>query len=411
MNSTLKAKLLFILIAVMFLFFFSNDFGLIDVEKTSIITAIAIDKEQNEFVITAQIAVPEATDANTENLKTQLVGKGSTVGGALSDLGNVSGWFPKLAFCNLIILGNSLTEYNVIDALDYFAKTLRIQDSALVALSEKSASELLSISTPLDNISSFALQKIMFKTRGFDRDVASSDIKSFCSGHYSKSKSAYMPLIKILPSGDESSSSGGSSGSSGGSGGSSQGSGAQNGSQGGQQDSKKLFDARTTALFLDGYKVGELDTNLTLTFNALYSNFTGTTIPVEQVPDENGQSSNYLLTVMSSKPKVRVKADENGVNIDISLKLYCKISDHAIDGSTEALAQNSTLPTPLKEKTENMLEGWVKDLIETQKQTKCDIFNIVENIYRKSNKFYDRYKDDYLDHLTYSINIAVDGQK
>ena len=409
MKSTLKAKILMIFVAITFLFFFSNDFGLIDVEKTSIITAIAIDKEQNEFLVTAQIAVPEATDANTENLKTQLVGKGSTVGGALSDLGDVSGWFPKLAFCNLIILGNSLTENNVIDALDYFAKTLRVQDSALVALAENSAKELLSISTPLDNISSFALQKIMFKTRGFDRDVASTDIKTFCSGHYSKSKSAYMPLIKILPSGDESSSSGGSSGSSGGT---SQGSGAQNGTKGGgQQDNKKLFDARTTALFKDGFKVGELDKDLTLTYNAFHSNFTGTTIPVEDVVDSNVQKSNYLLTVMSSKPKIRIKADEKGVHIDLSLKLYCKISDHAIDGSTEALAQNTPLPTPLKEKVEKTLERWIEDLIETQKQTECDIFNILENIYRKSNKYYDKYKDNYLEHLTYSINVSVDGQK
>jgi len=112
-----------ILVAVAFMFFFSNDFGLIDVEKTSIITAIAIDKVEQQFEVTAQIAVPEATDANTENLKAQLTGKGSTVGAALKDLGDVSGWFPKLAFCNLILLGNSLTDTNVIEALDYFAKT------------------------------------------------------------------------------------------------------------------------------------------------------------------------------------------------------------------------------------------------------------------------------------------------
>ena len=99
-----KPKLLYIFIAAVFILFFSNDFGLIDVEKTSIITAIAIDKEDDEFLLTAQIAVPEATDANTENLKTQLSGKGSTVGAALKDLGDISGWFPKLAFCNLILV-------------------------------------------------------------------------------------------------------------------------------------------------------------------------------------------------------------------------------------------------------------------------------------------------------------------
>ncbi|MBQ4098277.1 MAG: hypothetical protein IJC72_03110, partial [Clostridia bacterium] len=151
-----KVKYIMLAILALFVFFFSNDFGLIDVEKTSIITAIAVDKSEDDFLLTAQIAVPEATDTNSENLKAQLSGKGKTVGEALKNLGDLSGWFPKLSFCNLILLGNNLADSNIIEILDYFAKTLRVQDSALVALAENTASELLYLSTPLDNISAFA---------------------------------------------------------------------------------------------------------------------------------------------------------------------------------------------------------------------------------------------------------------
>jgi hypothetical protein len=310
----------------------------------------------------------------------------------------------------LILLGNSLSQDNVIDALDYFAKTLRVQDSALVALSEKSAKELLSVATPLDNISSFALQKIMFKTQGFDRDVASTDIKTFCSGHYSKSGSAYMPIVKIIPSGEESNSSNGSS--SGSSGGSSGGSGAQDGAKGGGQGGQnKLFDTRTTALFKDGYMVGMLDENQTLIFNSLDVGFTGTTLPVNDVLDESGKKSNYLLTVVSYKPKVKVTANEKEVLLDVSLKIYCKITDHAIDGSTEALSQNTPLPKPLKDKAEQMLKGWLNDLIDTQKQTGCDVFNVAEKLYRHNYKYYNKYKDNYLDVLKTTVKVTIDGQK
>ena len=153
-----RAKFLLLSVFILLSFFLSNDLELINVEKTSIITAIAVDKEMDNYLITAQIAVPEATDTNTENQKAQLSGKGKTVGEAIKDLGNTSGWFPKLAFCNLIILGNELANENVVKVLDYFAKTLRVQDSALVVLAEKSGKEILSLSTPLDNISSFAVQ-------------------------------------------------------------------------------------------------------------------------------------------------------------------------------------------------------------------------------------------------------------
>lgn len=411
MKATLKAKILMILVTLSFLFFFSNDFGLIDVEKTSIITAIAIDKEEDNYIVTAQIAVPEATDTNSENLKAQLNGKGTTVGGALKDLGDLSGWFPKLAFCNLIILGNSLTDTNVIDALDYFAKTLRVQDSALVALAEKSAKELLSATTPLDNISAFALQKIMFKTQGFDRDIATTDIKSFCSGHYSNNGSAYMPLIKISDSGNDSSGNSGGGSSSGGSSSSSDGGSSGGQSQGGQKNQNILFDARTTALFKDGYKVGELDENLTLTFNALNTNFAGTTLPVNDVIDKDGKKSSYLLTVKQSTPKIKVTADENKLTVDLSLKLYCNITDHAIDGSTEALSQNTPLPKEVKEKIEQTLKAQIEELVLTEKQTGCDFLKIKEKLYRRNYKQYSRYKDNFLSVMNYNVSVSVDGQK
>ena len=405
MKTTLKAKIIMGLVFIAFLFFFSSDFGLIDVEKTSIITAIAIDKTENEFTVTAQIAVPEATDTNSENLKAQLSGKGTTIGAALKDLGDVSGWFPKLAFCNLILLGNSLSQTNVIEALDYFAKTLRVQDSALVALAENSAKELLAITTPLDNISAFALQKVMFKTQGFDRDVASTDIKSFCAGHYSSSGSAFMPLIKTVDSGDNTSDESSSSSSAK----SASGSESSSGGSGGQ-NKDKLFDARTTALFKDGFKVGELDSDLTLTFNALTENFAGTTLPVDNVPEKDGSSGSYLLTVMTSTPKITLSVG-NDLTINISLKLYCKISDHAAEGSKEALSQNTPLPKPLKETAEKMITDKINDLVDVEKQTGCDFLKIKEKLYRYHHKQYSKFKDNYLSVLKTKIDVSVEGQK
>ena len=156
---TFKPKIALFLLFLISILFFSNDFGLIDIEKTAIITAIAIDKaEDGDYLVTCQIAVPEATGAVSENQKAQMSGKGSTVGGAIKTMGSLSGWFPQTIFCNLIIVGNDLIDQDVIGVLDYFSKTMRVQDSAQVVLAEKKAKDLLSVSTPLDNISSFAIQ-------------------------------------------------------------------------------------------------------------------------------------------------------------------------------------------------------------------------------------------------------------
>lgn len=401
---TRKAKIIMILVVFLFLFFFSNDFGLIDVEKTSIITAVAIDKDGETFNVTAQIAVPEATDTNAENQKAQLSGSGTTVGAALKDLGDVSGWFPKLAFCNLILIGNSISSDNVIPALDYFAKTLRVQDSAIVALAENSAKELLEAATPLDNISSFALQKIMLKNTGFDRDIASSDVKTFCADHYSLSRSSYMPLIKIISTNDSQS---------GGGGGSSSETGMQTGSSSSSESKEKrdkLFNARTTALFVDGIKVGELDQNLTLVFNATKSQMSGTTLSVRAFDSSSQKETDYLLTVLSSKPSLTVKATEKDLLLNVALKLYCKISDHAANNSDQALSQNKPLPKEVVSATEKMLTEFLNDMIETSIKTGCDFLKIKEKLYRYNFKQYSRYKDNYLSVMKSNVTVSVFGQ-
>ena len=404
-----RAKFLLITVLILLTFFLSNDFELINVEKTSIITAIAVDKEKDHYLITAQVAVPEATDTNTENQKAQLSGKGKTVGEAIKDLGNTSGWFPKLAFCNLIILGNDIAKENVVKVLDYFAKTLRVQDSALVVLAEKSGKEILSLSTPLDNISSFAIQKIVLKTIGFDADVAHNDIKTFCTGYYSLNASSYLPIIKVISadsgsgnkgeSADNSSSSGSSSSSSQGSKG-----------KGSNSDSNNLFDVRTTALFKDGKKVGELDENLTHTFNAFNASLTGTSLSIPDVP-LNDSLANYFITVFGENHSFKVKASNNQVNLDFNLSLYCKVTDVDTPGIDDALSTNLPLPKPLVEKTEKMLTENIQNLVKKSIETECDFLKIKEKLYRYNHSQYSLFKDNFLSKLNVKINVEVKGPR
>lgn len=413
-------KLSALLLAAVFLLFFSNDFGLIDIEKTAIITAVAIDLEENgEYKITAQIAVPEATDTNTENLRAQIAGKGSTVGAAIKNIGDTSGWFPQLCFCNLIIVGKGFSDYNIIKVLDYFSKTLRIQDSALIVMAETDGAELLKLSTPLDNISSFALQKILLKNAGLNRDVAVCDVKSFCTGYYSEAGSAYMPLIKVVSQKSEnekasaddangSESSGGSGSAEISGGGSSGGSGSGGESGGAKGDA--IFNADTTALFLHGKKVGELDANLTLAFNALTRDFATSTFEVKDV-NTGGETLNYLLTVFSCTASRSLTVSENGIRLNVSLDAYVKISDMNGQASDLEYIKNLPLPVNVKERAEADFTERITDLIRTEKETGCDFLDVKKELYRKHHSYYYVYKDNFIENLSYSVSVNFSGQK
>ncbi len=397
-----SAKYTLLAIIALFVFFFSNDFGIIDIEKMAIITAVAIDgDESGQYEITAQIAVPEATDNNTENKKAHVSGKGATIGAALKDIGDISGWFPNLSFCNLIILGNAFSEGNIMRVLDYFSRTLRVQESAVVALAENTAKEVLTTSSPFDSISSFAIQKIILKNPGFDNDIANNDIKTFSTGYYSESRSSFLPIIKIVKedlSGNGQSSSGGQNAQSGQS--------QPSESQGGEA----LFDVKTTALFKDGVKVGEMPPRLTLAFNMLTQPFKGTTIEIDGV--KKGLTQNdVLLTCFRCSPKIHLKADENELMVKIDLSLFCKISDQSSVGEDDEYHKNNLLPPEVIEKAESDITQDILDLIELEKQTGCDFLNLKQKLYRYNYKQYSRYKDNYLSTMKVSVSVNVSGQK
>ena len=389
------------------LLFFSNNEGLVDIEKTAIIKAVGIDYIDNEYVATAQIAVPEANDTNTENNKTEITAIGSTIGNAIKKVGDVSGWYPQLAFCNLIVLGQSTLQLNVIKIIDYFSKTLRVQDSALIVVAQDKASDLLKKSTPLDNVCSIALQKKLLKNPGFDQDVATNDIKTFCSGYYSRTGASFIPLVKILKADSDTQSQEQSKNSNA----------FQQNQSSQQQDSnnsqsKCLFDTDTTLLFKDGKVVGELTKEQTKTFNALTKKFEATTISVNNVqPDVTVTPHNYLVTIMRCTPKIKLKADENNLNLQISLNLYCKIADQDAEYSDATYTKNTPMPQAVIDKTKTLFTTWLEELVQTTIQTQCDFLKIKDYLYKYNHKHYARYKDNYLDVMKTDIKVTVSGQK
>ncbi len=402
----IKSLVLSALIGLLLLSFFNNSFGAVDIEKMAIITAIGIDKDEDKYSITAQIAVPEEDSSHTEKKRTHLEGKGVTVGDAIREISDITGWYPQLVFCNLIVLGNEFSKENVLTVLDYFAKTLRIQDSALVVLSSEKASDLLKESSPLDAISSFALQKILYKKSGFNKDVAEINIKKFCSNYYSLASSSYMPVIKSITQDDSSSqesSSGGSQQSSMNAGSQKQKSSSDNG--------KTLFSAKKTALFKRGIKVGELTEDGTMILNLLTKNCADSSISVTDVLDEDLTSTNYLLRIFKNRKSLYFEVDEDSITLHAKIDVYCKIADQNSKNSSVSLSKNNPLPENVKDKLKEKLYSNAEDFFQTIKSTECDILGLEQKLYRFHNKFYQTYKDNYIDKMNIDISVSVSGQK
>lgn len=405
----LRTYFLPIMIAFAMLLFFTHDFGLIDIEHTAIIVAMGVDKTDKEYEVSTKIAIPQATTQNVSNNDSLISAKGKTIAEALDKIAVNTGWYPLFAFCNLIILGENTLNGNIMDTVNYFIRTDRVPDSATVCACEGTAKELLLTNTPLDSVSSFAMQKILQQDYAKMNRIANVNVKQFVEKSLSKSETAYFPYVSTVKSGEksESGSSGGSGGSSGGSGGSSGGSGGSGGQgengQGGNESS--VYDATNTVVFSKGRKVFFLSPEETLMLNLKSKNSIDTFIKLDEVNYE-GKITPVLIEIEDSKKDFYFEFDDKRPVYNIKMILYCRIVSANASAPVSELYPSAKVSDDILEATEKKMKDTLTSLYKKSQLVGCDIFGIKDELYKYHYKKYDGLKDDVLSATALNLEIT-----
>lgn len=407
---TFKIRVALILGALLAIFYFSSDFALIDIEKTAIIVAIGIDEGENSrYKITAQIAIPQATDTAAANDDAVVTADGNTVMEGIQNIGAKTGWHPKLSFCSLVLIGRKVAENGVKDVIDYFIVSEKVQNSAIVAMADDKAGEILTSKTPLDAISSFAVSKIVLKSRWMTNTVPNANLRKIALSEYSPSKSSFMPVIKPIKENTKSkeggsssitasTKSGGSEDSGGGSGGGGGGGGggSSGGSSGGKDVPDKVYDASTLAVF-SGFKLkGEFDEELTQIFNMLMGPLGESYITLE-----NGDEKT-LLALSNGTRSVKVNLEKKPT-IEIKLSFKVEVSDSSKGYALDKLNRRSVVDEDTITKVSDKLNVLLLKLVDKVKESGADALQIRDKIYKYSNSRFEEFKNyplDYYDYLT-----------
>lgn len=399
-----KNSVRYYLLVVLFLafLFLSNDFGMLDVQKTAIVMAVGIDREAEEFIVTSQIAVPQSSKQGKSSETVQLLSRGKTVAAAFEEINAKTGWYPKLVFCNLIILGKSAAEYDVFDALDFFLRDEYLSDNCLVATCDGFAKDLLNTTALVDPSGSVAMQKVLSPHSERVGTVLPSTLREFSIGYYSDSRSGFLPVIKTEPqqehvsgsdsdsggSGAESSGAEGSEGSDSGSGGESAGGSGSTSGSGQQKQDKPVFSAGETALFVGGKRVGTLTREETFAFGAVNGKLRLAAYSVE------GEGKTCTLTIKRNTPKIELSMGENERAF---LKIRVTVSAGLMDYS-EALDIGKTgdvgdVPRGYFELAEKKLTAEIGRVFEKSRACGCDLFGVVERLEKYEKKHADALKD------------------
>ena len=411
-----------VIIALLVFLFFSNDFGLLDVQKTAIITAAGIDREGDTFIVTSQLAIPQSSSQGKQTQSVQIVSRGKTIADAFDQINAKTGWYPKLVFCNLIVLGEETTKYNVFDALDFFLLDEYLSDDCLVATCDGLAKDLLNTQALVDPSSSVAISKVLSAHAMRVGSTLPVSLREFASGYFSDSSAGYLPILKTEPqqekigqkgdtpqSPDSNSSQNSENEGSVGQSTSSEQSDSSNtqssessqksGSTQNEED-KPVFSASETALFFKGKRVGKLNADESFAFSAVKNK-------LRLAPYSVGKEENTCaLNIKNNTVKVRLKVGKDGhAQLQIRLSLTAGLLDYSKALPLEEGADMGDVPSGVFAAAEKKLAGDVLSAYEKCRSCRCDLFGARDLLIKYENRSLHRFANTLLENTTATINV------
>ena len=366
----------YILLVVLLVFlFFSNDFGLLDVQKTALVTAVGIDREENGFIVTSQIAVPQESKQGNATKSVQLVSRGKTVADAFEEINAKTGWYPKLVFCNLIVLGEETCKKNTFDALEYFLRDEYLTDNCQITACDGLAKDLLNTSALVDSSSGGAITKILSAHAARVGTVLPTTLREFSIGYFGDSKSGYLPLVKTQPQQENIGSEQAPNPTS-------QNSSAQSGeSEKNPPQNQPVFRAEETALFVNGKRVGKLTKEETFAFNAVKKELQ---LAPYSVTKEDGA---HTLSIKQSAKKLSLEVGKDG---QASLHIRLAVTAGALDDSKalplDKIQDSGDIEDGVFAAAEKKLAGEISSLFEKARALNCDIFGVRELLIKRNSR-------------------------
>lgn len=399
--------------------FFTNDFGLVDIHKTAIITAVGVDVEEDEVQVTAEIAVPQPSQSG-ENIKyTQVQGSGITIADALNEINAKTGFYPKLQFCKLILMGESCRDKELFRLLACFYRKNFSELTALVASCEGKASDMLALKSETTDMTSEAIRKVLSDEIEKSANGTPVNLKDIALLQYSKSAACYLPYIEAnKPGTSEKGGNGdnvggeggnqGSEGSQGGSGGEESGSGGgQSGEEGGSgggssaQEQPMEFTARKTAIYADGIFKGILDEQQSFALAALQNDIRLAVLPCD------AEDVHYTLGMKNVDCGTGFKVNNGVPELTVSFKAKARINGAKKKLEPQQIIFDDVVPAHVLKGAEEEILKRFSDLIDACKEADCDILGVKELLYRNENKYFDAFKNDVLSRMEVKYEITV----
>lgn len=336
-----------------------------ELNNSAIVSAIGIDRDENGYKVSVQIANTEKSDDEQEKLNNPIVytSNGKNISDALNNINLKSPNMLYLGHLQLVLISESIAELGVSEITDYFLRSNEINKNFTILISkDNTPEEVLNVPTSLVN---FPRGNILGSLEiSSSIGGASNNIKftKFVNDLESKGINPVMSSIKITDSDEE---------------------------------DKKDLQISDMAIFDDDKLVGYLGKDETKGYNFITDNINSTIISFKC--NDNNNMSVKLKDVKTTN-KFKLNNNEPQIIINVS-------------GSANIEESNcNTELGIIRNKTNNKITTLISDTINKVKQDYgTDIFGFGNIIYLKNHRHFKDIEENWnKEFLTLDIVINVD---
>ena len=360
--------------------------------RNAIITAIGVDKTEQDYEISLLTFIPTPGKEYVENYGL-ISTKAENLSGALSNSSLQIGKQVKLFHTEMVILGEGIFSEDISSVLEFFAKEKSLSKSAMLIGTNSSAKKVLEFLQKNDSNPSEKLSQLMLFNSSYVF-YKETTLETFFSGYYSPIKSSFLAYLTFSESNGEDSIILNSTGEK---------SSSEEEKQGSLKNNGDML------LLREGEKVDILSRQVAQGINLLKGEDFKSNVTINNSSDIEEV---YKIRKKSSVKSVRF---ENSVPVyTINLEIIAsKLETVNGENNLDENLQLSNIDAETCTKIESEIKKQVGFAVGKLRENRTDIANIYREFYQKRRSDFKRFlqtldnQEDFLNYVIFEMNVKV----
>lgn len=330
-----KTRFILVMVVCIYALLLMGCWNYKEVEDLSIAAGAAIDKDGDEYIVTAEVI--EIPSGKEQGMKSKIIeSRGKTIFDAIRNTVQISGKKLYWTHAKILIISQDLAKEGAAKAFDFFFRDSELRSNLYVVISkEKTAKEIYNSETTTEEIKAFEMYQTIQNADSTAKSIPIS-LYEVINDMIAEGKSAITPAVQIITN-----------------------------------DENKRILILNTAVFKKDKLVGFLDEQDTKFLHYIIDIDKGGLLVDDELTMGKDLGLTFEVSSFGTKTKIKPEYKNNNIEMNIEVNISAAIAEnmyHIDLSSTDVVDE-------IKKEVESTIEGKLKALIKkVQIEYGSDIF-------------------------------------